>query len=135
MSINLLLEHFVTNIYLQEPRTVQTFAAVETAEPSSAVVELSVEPLCLSAVSVWVHIHTLKLLSLLFSQLKKKYFIKFMENLVNFFRGNICQKLFIGVGPTDLDCVSLELNLLSPVSAGVGKQEISLSEILLFLHG
>ena len=52
-------EYFVTNIYLQEPRTVQTFAAVETAEPSSAdagpsvsaVVELSVEPLCLSAVS------------------------------------------------------------------------------------
>ena len=52
-------EYFVTNIYLQEPRTVQTFAAVETAEPSSAdagpsvsaVVELSVVPLCLSAVS------------------------------------------------------------------------------------
>ena len=67
MSINLLLEavlmtreHFVTNIYLQEPRTVLTFAAVETAEPSSAaagpsvsaVAELSVGPLGLSAVSV-----------------------------------------------------------------------------------
>ena len=59
ITINLLSEtvlmtrgHFVTNIYLQEPRTVQTFAAVETAEPSSAVVELSVEPLCLSSVSL-----------------------------------------------------------------------------------
>ena len=31
--------------------------------------------------------------------------------------------------------MSLELNLLTPVRTGVGKQEISLSEILLFLHG
>ena len=58
-----------------------------------------------------------------------------MENLDNFFRGNICQKLFIGVGPTDLDCVSLELNLLSPVGTRVGQQKIPLCEILLFLHG
>ena len=58
-----------------------------------------------------------------------------MENLDNFFRGNICQKLFIGVGPTDLDCVLLELNLLSPVGTRVGQQKIPLCEILLFLHG
>ena len=50
----------VANIYLPEPQTVPTFAAVEIAEPSSADVEpsvsaaagLSVGPLCLSAVSV-----------------------------------------------------------------------------------
>ena len=58
-SVTEAFEVQTSNYYLLEPRTVQTFAAVETAEPSSAdagpsvsaVVELSVEPLCLSAVS------------------------------------------------------------------------------------
>ena len=72
----------------------------------------------------------MKLLSLLFSQLKTKYLIKFMENLDNFFRGNICQKLFIGVGPTDLDCVLLELNLLSPVGIRVGQQKIPAASVV-----
>ena len=58
-----------------------------------------------------------------------------MENLDNFFKGSVFQKLSIGVGPTDLDCVLLELNLLSPVGTRVGQQKIPLCEILLFLHG